>query len=111
MAAYSAAASACQGRPLGAYDGQATDVLALDANPLAGVGPISQEISLPARVVNVVELYPRIISLLPLGALRTAMLPLTTLHHLYPDSATTPYLATAGALLPQARCARRRACA
>ena len=50
----------------------ATDVLSLDANPLAGVGPISQEISLPAKVVNVIELYPRLASLLPPGALRTA---------------------------------------
>jgi hypothetical protein len=50
----------------------ATDVLSLDANPLAGVGPISQEISLPAKVVNVIDLYPRLASLLPPGALRTA---------------------------------------
>ena len=50
----------------------ARDVLSLDANPFAGVGPISQEITLPASVVNVIELVPRVSSLLPPGALRTA---------------------------------------
>mmetsp|Transcript_10046 Transcript_10046/g.32045 ORF Transcript_10046/g.32045 Transcript_10046/m.32045 type:complete len:324 (+) Transcript_10046:69-1040(+) len=49
----------------------ATDVLSLDVNPVAGVGPISQEISLPDRVVNVIEFYPRALSLLPAGALPT----------------------------------------
>ena len=32
----------------------ATDVLSLDVNPIAGIGPISQEITLPDRVVNVI---------------------------------------------------------
>jgi hypothetical protein len=49
----------------------ASDVLSLDVNPIAGVGPISQEITLPDSVVNVIDLYPRAASLLPLGALRT----------------------------------------
>ena len=49
----------------------ATDVLSLDVNPIAGVGPISQEISLPDGVVNVIELYPRASSLLPPSMLRT----------------------------------------
>ena len=50
----------------------ASDVLSLDSNPFAGVGPISQEISLPNSVVNVIELYPRLISLLPAGTLSTS---------------------------------------
>ena len=53
----------------------ATDVLSLDANPFAGVGAISQEISLPNTVVNVIDLYPRLASLLPSpiqSSLRTA---------------------------------------
>ena len=50
----------------------ASDVLSLDSSPIAGVGPISQEITLPASVVNVIELYPRALSLLPVGALRTS---------------------------------------
>lgn len=50
----------------------ATDVLSLDSNPFAGVGPISQEISLPNSVVNVIELYPRAISLLPAGTFSTS---------------------------------------
>lgn len=49
----------------------ATDVLSLDASPLAGVGDISQEFSLPDSVVNVIELYPRANSLLPPNVLRT----------------------------------------
>jgi hypothetical protein len=50
----------------------ASDVLALDSNPIAGVGPISQEITLPGDVVNIIELYPRAASLLPPGVLRTS---------------------------------------
>lgn len=50
----------------------ATDVLSLDVNPVAGVGPISQEIRLPDSVVNVIELYPRALSLLPAGRLQTS---------------------------------------
>lgn len=49
----------------------ATDVLSLDVSPIAGVGPISQEITLPDGVVNVIELYPRATSLLPPSMLRT----------------------------------------
>ena len=50
----------------------ATDVLSLDSNPFfAGVGEVSQEISLPNRIVNVIDLYPRVSALLPPGMLRT----------------------------------------
>ena len=49
----------------------ASDVLSLDVSPIAGVGPISQEIRLPDSIVNVIELYPRANSLLPPGMLRT----------------------------------------
>jgi len=45
----------------------ATDVLSLDVNPIAGVGPICQEIRLPDSVVNVITLYPRALGLLPAG--------------------------------------------
>ena len=42
----------------------ATDVLSLDVNPIAGVGPIWQEVTLPDRVVNVIgELHTRCRSL------------------------------------------------
>ena len=47
----------------------ASDVLSLDANPIAGVGPIFQEYTLPSSVVNVIDLYPRAESLLPPGVL------------------------------------------
>lgn len=50
----------------------ASDVLSLDVNPIAGVGPISQEISLPGSVTNVIDFYPRAASLLPPGLLRSS---------------------------------------
>ena len=50
----------------------ASDVLSLDVNPIAGVGPISQEVTLPDRVTNVIDFYPRAASVLPPGMLRTS---------------------------------------
>jgi len=50
----------------------ATDVLSLGANPLAGVGEISQHIALPDSIVNVIDFYPRASALLPPGMLRTS---------------------------------------
>lgn len=49
----------------------ASDVLSLDASPVAGVGAIFQEIAPPSSVTNVITLYPRLAALLPPGTLDT----------------------------------------
>ena len=57
-------APAVQGRWRLVYT-DARDVLSLDSSPVAAVGPIFQEITLPASVTNEITFYPRAPFLLP----------------------------------------------
>lgn len=51
----------------------ASDVLSLDASPVAGVGPIYQLIEAPGDVTNIIDLYPRFETLLPRGSFTSAL--------------------------------------
>jgi hypothetical protein len=51
----------------------ASDVLSLDASPAAGVGAVYQLIEPPHAVTNIIDLYPRIATLLPVGTLTSAL--------------------------------------
>ena len=50
----------------------ANDVLSLDASPVAGVGPVYQLIERPNDVTNIIDLYPRFETLLPIGSFTSA---------------------------------------
>lgn len=51
----------------------ATDVLSLDASPVAGVGAIYQLIEAPDAVTNIIDLYPRAEALLPVGKMSSKL--------------------------------------
>lgn len=50
----------------------ANDVLSLDVSPIAGVGAVYQLFEPPSDVTNIIDLYPRLETLLPVGTLRSA---------------------------------------